>query len=752
MAIYDLVDFSDVISYVMDELKQDSNDEVAENRVRRSINAVYLNKVVPAKRWPWLYGNTAVRQSAYYADGTVTVTPDSTTITFSTAPAASKTNHLFAVDSHNEIYRITAHTAGATTATIEAAYTGSAVSAGTFKIWSDTIAMPTNLKETIEVWHEHMQDPLEPLGLQDFRRRTAENPKVEGRPALYTTYDFEDPTTGTAETESDRYRVLKVFPSICQYSTTIHVDYIKQATALELDADEPLMPIEDRIVLAYGALEMEWKRARNTEASEQSRRDFQEKLASMMGKIEDAIDKPQFIPSSNYVSRKRGPRIKSSVYRTGLSGGSSYTSPTYIRNATIEGGNVTANITVASGITIDGRDISADGTLIDAATAHIIDTTDAHAASAITNSPTGNLSATTVQGALNELQGDIDGITTLADGKIYVGNASNVATEVTPSGDVTITNAGVTAIAAGVIVNADINGSAAIAYSKLSLTGGIVNADISGSAAIAYSKLNLTGTIVNADISASAAIARSKIAGESVTASKDADYTVTTADDVVRYAPTANRTCTLYTAVGNSGRKVIIKKTDSSTNYVLIEGDGSETIDGATNRKLATEGESLTLISDGANWMVVAHEYKKSWQSFTPTGSATTNATYTGFWRRVGDSAEVNIKIAWAGAPNAFAALTVNLPSGFTIDTAKVANTTTFGQSFLGIGSYTDTGTANYQVAIGYDSTTAVKLLVLTASGSYALESTIDSTSPFAPGNTDYATATFVVPIANWEG
>lgn len=40
----------------------------------------------------------------------------------------------------------------------------------------------------------------------------------------------------------------------------------------------------------------------------------------------------------------------------------------------------------------------------------------------------------------------------------------------------------------------------------------IVNADVSGSAAIAYSKLNLTGSIVNADVSAAAAIAVSKLA------------------------------------------------------------------------------------------------------------------------------------------------------------------------------------------------------------------------------------------------
>ena len=73
-----------------------------------------------------------------------------------------------------------------------------------------------------------------------------------------------------------------------------------------------------------------------------------------------------------------------------------------------------------------------------------------------------------------------------------------------------------TMIADGTIVNADINSSAAIAYSKLALTGSIVNADIGASAAIAYSKLSLTGSIVNADISASAAIAVSKLSASTI--------------------------------------------------------------------------------------------------------------------------------------------------------------------------------------------------------------------------------------------
>jgi len=55
----------------------------------------------------------------------------------------------------------------------------------------------------------------------------------------------------------------------------------------------------------------------------------------------------------------------------------------------------------------------------------------------------------------------------LTSGNILVGSSGNVPTSVAVTGDVTISNTGVTSIASGVIVNADINASAAIAGSKI---------------------------------------------------------------------------------------------------------------------------------------------------------------------------------------------------------------------------------------------------------------------------------------------
>jgi len=62
------------------------------------------------------------------------------------------------------------------------------------------------------------------------------------------------------------------------------------------------------------------------------------------------------------------------------------------------------------------------------------------------------------------------------------------------SGDISIADTGVAAIGSGVIVNDDVNASAAIAYSKLNLSDSIVNADINSSAAIADSKLATIST------------------------------------------------------------------------------------------------------------------------------------------------------------------------------------------------------------------------------------------------------------------
>jgi hypothetical protein len=78
-------------------------------------------------------------------------------------------------------------------------------------------------------------------------------------------------------------------------------------------------------------------------------------------------------------------------------------------------------------------------------------------------------------------------LASLTSANILVGNGSNVATSVAVTGDVTISNAGVTAIATGVVVDADISATAAIAFSKLanvSATDRLLGRSTAGAGAI----------------------------------------------------------------------------------------------------------------------------------------------------------------------------------------------------------------------------------------------------------------------------
>lgn len=84
--------------------------------------------------------------------------------------------------------------------------------------------------------------------------------------------------------------------------------------------------------------------------------------------------------------------------------------------------------------------------------------------------------------------------------------------------------------------------------------------------------------------------------------SKTSTYTVDNEDCVVN-CTSGTFTVTLPTAVGLTGQYFVIK--NSGTGIITIDGDGSETIDGAATKILAVQYESMTLISNGANWIIV---------------------------------------------------------------------------------------------------------------------------------------------------
>ncbi len=143
------------------------------------------------------------------------------------------------------------------------------------------------------------------------------------------------------------------------------------------------------------------------------------------------------------------------------------------------GGTITGNLEIGTAGSLSFEGATADGfettiAVTDPTADRTITLPDV-TGTVVTTGDTGTVTSTMIaDGTI--VNGDINASAAIAHsklanitaGSVLLGNASNVPTATALSGDVTVNSSGVTAISSGVIVNADVNASAAIAGTKIS--------------------------------------------------------------------------------------------------------------------------------------------------------------------------------------------------------------------------------------------------------------------------------------------
>ena len=258
----------------------------------------------------------------------------------------------------------------------------------------------------------------------------------------------------------------------------------------------------------------------------------------------------------------------------------------------------------------------------------------------------------------------------LTSAQILVGNGSNVATAVAVTGDISINNAGLTAIAAGVIVNADISGSAAITGSKV--TTGTTSA---------VGVLQLTNSAASTSTTTAATPAAVK------TAKDAADAAATTANAAL---PKAGGTMTDNLLVDNDKEVRFFEADSNGSTYVGIKG--------ATDK--GSEGSytiSLPAASPTAGQILKANASTPTtleWGTDSATDATKmplAGGTFTGDVQFNGDSSNG----LWDKSASAFVAnLTGNVTGnvsgtsgGFTAGNASNLNSGTVNVARLGSGS-----------------------------------------------------------------
>lgn len=138
------------------------------------------------------------------------------------------------------------------------------------------------------------------------------------------------------------------------------------------------------------------------------------------------------------------------------------------------------------------------------------------------------------------------------------------------------------------------------------------------------------------------------------------------------------------------------------------------------------------------------------WQSYTPTGSHTINTNYAGRWRRVGDSVELQVRVAYSGA-NSQGALQFTqsqiLPTGLSVDSNKV----NLGVDIrLPVGGWAgvDSGVnGGWEGEVVMDAGFNFTLSYVTTAG----QSVVSPSQPFAISAGDNFNLSIKAPIAGWS-
>lgn len=242
-------------------------------------------------------------------------------------------------------------------------------------------------------------------------------------------------------------------------------------------------------------------------------------------------------------------------------------------------------------------------------------------------------------------------------------------------------------------------------------------------------------------------------------------YTISSSDDLILANPSASFTMTLPDATTNPGKVYRIKKIDSDfTKIVTISRAGSDTIQDAsstvTSTTLNTQGEEIEIVSTGsAAWQITVRRIPSVWTSFTPTGSWTSNSTYTGLWRRVGNEMEQQVNIAVTGGAPTNTSLTITMPTGIVINNSNIINTPGSGTHnpgmVYGVGySYDASADESYVTQVGYGSTSSVSAWNVDADLTIAYVRATAQTAPFAWGTsgTDNFSVRFKIPVTGWNG
>lgn len=192
---------SDLQTRIANRLRISTSHTAELTKITALINDAYRTVATAHPTWWWLLDRQVVNTSDDVTTGTIAATNGSTAVTFSSAPTVSVAQRKLFIDGNtddpNAAYRIASHTASATAATLDAAYTGTTVTASAFQVYHDEYDLASDTNRIVSILRAGYRKPLRPIGIAEMDALKAYD-TATGPPHVYCLRNFDtsgDPTT-----------------------------------------------------------------------------------------------------------------------------------------------------------------------------------------------------------------------------------------------------------------------------------------------------------------------------------------------------------------------------------------------------------------------------------------------------------------------------------------------------------------------------------------------------------------------------
>lgn len=134
-----------------DRLRYDQSVSSDATRLKRWLNMAQ-QYICGKKLWPFMLAEEIIQTVTDITTGTVSINSSDTALTFSSAPTVSVANRYIQLETSNDWYKITSHTASSTSATISPAYVGTSnLTAGTYTVRKLLYSTSTPLTQIIDM-------------------------------------------------------------------------------------------------------------------------------------------------------------------------------------------------------------------------------------------------------------------------------------------------------------------------------------------------------------------------------------------------------------------------------------------------------------------------------------------------------------------------------------------------------------------------------------------------------------------------